>query len=108
MSTTIQIDPMLLLEARLTQKLEEKIREGWKIDPETGFDPKNCVCCLLGAQINEMEWENHGYFGAAMWTLNIDAGRSSSLESGFRGQRYVFGYPEYHALGAKLRKQYVK
>jgi hypothetical protein len=107
MSATITIAPMALLEAKLVQKLEEKKREGWTIDPMTAHDDKQCMCCLLGAQITRQEFVSHrgDYDVAAAQRLQISISNALELESGFMGHR---GAGEYHQLGAKLRRQYVE
>jgi len=108
MSATIQIAPMALLEARLVQKLEEKIAEGWKINPDIAYNENHCICCLLGAQVSDIDdaarrqtviAERHG----------ISSNDSFQLEQGFMNHTYA-GNPKspYWQLGNKLRKQYVR
>jgi hypothetical protein len=106
MSATITIAPMALLEAKLVQKLEEKKREGWTIDPKIPFDIEGKRCCLLGAQLTQRFGAGGQiYRDQASELLGVPYDDVLNLEYGFLGD------PEqspFKQLGAKLRAQYVE
>jgi hypothetical protein len=107
MSQTIQIAPMALLEAKLVQKLEEKKREGWKINPSVEYDMTLRECCLIGAQLDDDPTSDSLVLVAKR--LSITPMQADELENGFMGLVLLGDVSDpFHQLGAKLRAQYVE
>ena len=95
------------VEAILREAIERKIAEGWRLAPDVFSNIKERKCCALGALSLTDGW-------TSVWTgyanlLRITPMNAEHIADGFDavGQQRR-PTDEWFALGAKLRREYVK